>query len=382
MGKRSGDAPDQGSTRSYLANGSPWSRITGGDPRSVLWLRLLPLLAMLPLVLFTVDDAFLRYTYLIFTFPVLTALVNGPIATAFAVLAVAGFVASGKYALGLLELPESTWLDVGAVLSLGSLSIALAWVRDQVVLRLLRMTSVAEVAQRAILPDLPERVGRLVVASAYRTPEGSPGLVGGDFFDVQHTEHGVRIVVGDVQGHDMTTVRITEAVLGSFREGVLDDADLRRLAARLERRVARDNVGRGDWEETFATAALVEIPPGERLVRVVLCGHPAPLLVHQSAEALAPKPRPPLGLAEFAHDQAEILEAPLLHGDLILIFTDGLAEARDKDGNSFPLVDLVNAHVSAGERDPQRLLAALRHDFGKGGFARTDDLSLLIIEVP
>ncbi|GAB3234136.1 PP2C family protein-serine/threonine phosphatase [Glycomyces halotolerans] len=356
--------------------------MTGGDPRSVLWLRLLPLLAMTPLVLFAFNQDFLRYTYLIFTFPVLTALVNGPVATSFAVLAVALFVASGSEALGLLTLPASGWLDVAAVLSLGSLSILLAWVRDRVVLRLLRMTNVAEAAQMAILPEVPSQVGSLRVAAVYRTPEGSPGLIGGDFFDVQHTEYGVRMVVGDVKGHDLTAVRLTEALLGSFREGVLDDGDLCALAARLERRATLDNRGRAEWEETFATAALIEIPPGETLVRVVLCGHPAPLLVHQRVERLAPEVCPPLGVADSSPSGTELLEAPLLRGDLIVAYTDGLVEARNRNGEAFPLVSRINAHVAAGHRDPDALRSRLRDDFYKGGYVRRDDLSLLILQVP
>ncbi|WP_232805548.1 PP2C family protein-serine/threonine phosphatase [Glycomyces xiaoerkulensis] len=378
----SGEVRDQGSTRSYLANGGPWSRITGGDPGSVLWLRLLPLLALLPLVLFAFDPGLVRYTFLIFTLPALTALVNGPIATGCSVLAVAAFVAAGGEALGLLALPASNWYDVVAVLIVGSLSVLLAWIRDRVVLRLLRMTNVAEVAQLAILPEPPERVGPIRVASAYRTPEGSPGLVGGDFFDLQHTDFGVRVVVGDVQGHDLNSVRVTEALLGSFREGALDDPTLRDLAARLERRVVRDNRDRGEWEETFATAALVEIPPGERLVRVVLCGHPAPLLVHQRAQQLAPRPGPPLGLTEFAQGPAETLEAPLLHGSLVVIHTDGLVEARNRQGRTFPLVARINAHRAEGVSDPEELLVRLRTDFRSGGYVRRDDLSVLILQVP
>ncbi|MCH7231548.1 serine/threonine-protein phosphatase [Glycomyces sp. L485] len=378
MGRMREAHQDQGFTRSYLPNESPWTRITGGDPRSVLWLRLLPLLAMTPLVFFAIDPDFLRYTYLIFTFPVLTALVNGPVATTLAVLAVATFVASGRNAFGLLELPASGWPDVIAILSLGSLSVLLAWIRDRVVLRLLKMTSVAETTQLAILPELPEHVGPLKVASAYRTAAGSPGLVGGDFFDVHRTDHGIRLAIGDVQGHGLSTVRITEAVLGSFREGVLDDPDLTALAARLERRVALDNRGRSEWEQTFATAALIEIPPGEHLVRVMLCGHPPPLIVHDRTEPLSPKPRPPLGLAEFGPTSAEVLERPLRPGALIIAYSDGLVEARNRAGENFPLIDLVDRHVSEGERDPHRLRARLRHDFRTGRYVRSDDTTLLI----
>ncbi|WP_051326141.1 PP2C family protein-serine/threonine phosphatase [Glycomyces tenuis] len=382
MGRSGEPQADQGATRSYLKSGNLLNRMTGGDPSAVLWLRLLPLVALVPVPLMLLDPVLLRYAYLIFAFPALTALVNGPVPTAVAAVAVCLFVASGAEALGLLPITASGWPDVGAAVAVGGLSVGLAWIRDRVVLRLLDMTSVAETTQRAIMPELPERIGTFEVASVYRTPEGSPGLVGGDFFDVQCTEYGLRAVVGDVQGHDLTTVRVTEALLGSFREGVLDDADLWSLSGRLERRVGLDNRDRGEWDQTFATAALIEIPPGEAVVRVVLCGHPAPLLVHHTAKPLEVKPRPPLGLATLGPPSAEVLEVPLSPGDLVVAFTDGLVEARDKGGRAFPLTSYLNGHVAAGHREPHRLRALLRADFNKGGFQRVDDLSLVILRVP
>ncbi|WP_051393458.1 PP2C family protein-serine/threonine phosphatase [Glycomyces arizonensis] len=382
MGRSGQLQPDQGTTRSYLTSGSLANRMTGGDPGALLWLRLLPLVALLPLPLVLLSPVLLRYSYVVFAFPALTALVNGPVPTAVAAFGVSFFVASGSHALGLLPVPASGWPDVGAAVAIGGLSVVLAWIRDRVVTRLLDMTTVAETTQRAIMPELPDHIGSFDVASVYRTPEGSPGLVGGDFFDVQCTEFGLRAIVGDVQGHDLSTVRITEALLGSFREGILDDADLKSLAARMERRVALDNRGRSEWDQTFATAALIEIPPGEAVVRVVLCGHPAPLLVQHAVKPLEAKPRPPLGLAEFGSVPAEVLEVPLCPGDLVIAFTDGLVEARDKAGRMFPLTSCVNAHVAAGQRDPHRLRSLLRADFNRGRFQRADDLSLVILQVP
>lgn len=373
---------DQGTTRSYLSSGNLTERLTGGDPGSVFWLRLLPLVSLVPVPLVLINPAALRYSYLIFAFPALTALVNGPIPTAVSGFALTFFVASGANALGLLPLPASGWPDVGVALAVSGLSVGMAWIRERVVLRLLDMTTVAETTQRAIMPELHDHVGDYRIASVYRTPEGSPGLVGGDFFDVQTTDFGLRAVVGDIQGHDLAIVGVTEALLGSFREGALDDADLWSLSARLERRVGLDNRNREEWDQTFATAALIEIPPNGALVRVVLCGHPAPLLVHRTAKPLEVKPRPPLGLATFGPSAAEVLEAPLSPGDLVVVFTDGLIEARDKRGRMFPLTAYLNGHVAAGHRDPERLRSLLRADFNKGGFQRSDDLSLVILQVP
>ncbi|GAB4003171.1 hypothetical protein GCM10029992_43740 [Glycomyces albus] len=109
---------------------------------------------------------------------------------------------------------------------------------------------------------------------------------------------------------------------------------------------------------------------------------PAPTAGARPGRAALGPAQAPLGLAEFAPSRAETLEAPLLRGDLLVIYTDGLSEARDRQGDTFPLVERVNAHIAAGVRHPDGLRWGLREDFYGGGFQRTDDLTMLVLQVP
>ncbi|SDD05782.1 PP2C family protein-serine/threonine phosphatase [Glycomyces harbinensis] len=372
----------QGYMRSYVVPETGWSRIANGHPGSVLLLRLLPFILLAVTVpLAFLDPLLIPYAnYALVFLPAFTALVNGPVATALATVGVLAVVCLG--ALGLLPWPETVFSDLPPIAAVGLVCSVLAWIRNRIVMRLLDMTLVAETVQGAILPDLPAHVGGVRVAVAYRTPEDSPGLVGGDFYDVQETDAGVRAVVGDVQGHDLSTVQLTDALLGTFRERALDDADLCVLAARMERRVRLHNRGRGEWEQSFATAALIEITPRHDTVRVVLCGHHAPLLVRGSAAPISARPMPPLGLLDYGLEQARVREATLMPGDLIVAFSDGIIEARNADGQTFPLTSMLNAHVAAGIRDPDALHRKLKADFQGGGFVRTDDLTVLIMQIP
>ncbi|MEV3936309.1 PP2C family protein-serine/threonine phosphatase [Glycomyces sp. NPDC049804] len=374
----------QGYFRSYVPPKSPWSRLAAGQPGSVLVLRLMPyilLAATFPIAF--LDDTAAEYAdFAVVLLPAFTALVNGPVATACSTLFVIAVISLGQDALGLRPYPVSSWHDVPPVAIIGVLCTALAWVRNRMVLRLLDMTLVAEAVQTAILPELPSHVGGARVAVTYRTHDGSPGLVGGDFYEVQETDLGIRAVVGDVQGHGLTTVHLTEALLGTFRERSLDDPDLHVLAARMERRVRMHNRSRTEWEQSFATAALIEITPRFDTIRVVLCGHPAPLLVRGSAQPLGARPMPPLGLADFSLQRTEIREATLMPGDLVVVFTDGFIEGRNAAGETFPVVERINAHVAAGVRDPDRLHRKLKADFQGGGYERNDDLTVLIIQAP
>lgn len=376
--------PTQGHIRPYPLPESPWDRVTGGHPVSVLWLRLLPLsLLVVTMAMAFFSPPMAPYADVaIVLLPAMTALVNGPIATAAATVVTVALVSAGTGALGLLPFPASEWSHVAPIAIMSLLCTGLAWIRNRVISRLLDMTLVAETAQGAILRRLPARIGDLSVASGYNTAEGSPSLVGGDFYDVLETEFGVRAVVGDVQGHDLTTLQLTEALLGTFRERALDEPDLLGLAARMERRVRIDNSARDEWGQTFATAALIEIPPGEGVLRFMLFGHPALLLVRKRAEPLSIPPMPPLGLADFGLHDAEVHEAELMPDDLIIAYTDGLVDARDAAGHHYPLIPLLDANIVSGVRDPEQLRRNLRASFFDGGYRRTDDLTILIIRIP
>ena len=87
------------------------------------------------------------------------------------------------------------------------------------------------------------------------------------------------------------------------------------------------NVG----DEDFVTAALVEERGGT--LTIVNCGHPAPLLLRRGAviPLEPPAPAPPLGFMPVVQPRVERLEP----GDRLLLFTDGLAEAR-RDGRVLP----------------------------------------------
>lgn len=374
-----------GHLRSYVVPRNPWRRIASGQAGSVLILRLMPFILLavtFPIAL--LDETAAEYAhYTVVLLPAFTALVNGPIATAAATLLVVAVVSSGQYALGLLPYPETGWSDLPPLVIIGTLCTALAWARNRMVTRLLDMTFVAETTQQAIMPEPPSRVGGMKVATVYRTARGSPGLIGGDFYDLQDTDFGLRVLVGDVQGRDLSTVRLTEALLGTFRERAIDDPDLVTLAAHMERRVRLDNRDRDEWGQTFATAAILEISPAHDRLRTILCGHPSPLLVRSYAYSVGGKPTPPLGLVDFGiHSPAQVREIELAPGDLIVAFTDGLIEARNAAGEHFPLVALLNAHVSAGIREPAKLRSRLRSEFFAGGYSRDDDVTGLVIQIP
>ena len=136
--------------------------------------------------------------------------------------------------------------------------------------RLARVVSVAEAAQRALLPDLAERVGPAVVAAWYVSAT-QEALIGGDFYDVTGYQQSARWVIGDVKGKGIEAIRMTAAVLGAFREAAVHVGTLREVAVRIDERVSSLAA-----EEDFVTALVGELSP-DGAVRLINCGHPPPL---------------------------------------------------------------------------------------------------------
>jgi serine phosphatase RsbU (regulator of sigma subunit) len=162
---------------------------------------------------------------------------------------------------------------------------------------------VADATQKVLLRPIPRRVGPLEIGSLYLT--ATPyARVGGDFYALADTQHGIRIVLGDVRGKGLPALAVAAAVLGSFREAAYEATDLTHLAERLEATLLRDDaaaLAQGDSAELFASAVLVEVPRHGSHVTIFSCGHPPPLLGHRGSIDILDidDPAPPLNLGSL-----------------------------------------------------------------------------------
>ena len=223
---------------------------------------------------------------------------------------------------------------------------AVAAVRQRQAERIAELSQLASVAQQAVLRPLGPQVGTLAVAGRYISATAAADI-GGDLYEALDTPYGVRMIIGDVRGKGLDAVRLASIVLGSYRHVAYERADLRAIVADLDRAVAR-SVG----DEDFVTAALVEERGGT--LTIVNCGHPAPLLLRRGAviPLEPPAPAPPLGFMPVVTPRVERLEP----GDRLLLFTDGLGEAR-RDGRVLP------------DRRPGLAAARPRHRRRRAGLA-------------
>ncbi|MFE3638829.1 PP2C family protein-serine/threonine phosphatase [Streptomyces sp. NPDC059168] len=261
--------------------------------------------------------------------------------------------------------------SVGGVTGVG---IAAAVMRSRREAELASVRSIAEVAQRVLLRPVPRTAGPLQVAVSY-TSAVAEARIGGDLYEVVASPHGIRVIVGDVQGKGLAAVETAAVVLGAFREAAHDEADLVGLGERLERCVGREVDG-----EKFVTAVLAEIGEGHE-VTFLNYGHPAPMVVRRDGTSDFPEPPAyalPLGLGAHDGDAPEPYRVPFGPGEQLLLYTDGVTEARDAKGSFYPLgergADLLQAPAAHGAL--QRLREDLvRHVTGP----LHDDAAMLLL---
>ncbi|GHI02031.1 membrane protein [Streptomyces cellostaticus] len=303
--------------------------------------------------------------------PALAATTNGPrgVLCVGLLATVLGAALGSRHAVPGGELAAVLSALMAVTLASG-LASALRGRRERV---LAAVRSVAEAAQHAVLQPVPETVGPFQVAVRY-SAAAAEARIGGDLYALVPTPHGIRLIVGDVRGKGLPAVGTAALVLGVFREAAYDEPDLLSVVERIERSLAR-NLGPDD----FVTAVVVGYArPGE--LEVVNCGHAPPLLISASGSVVAVEPThpaPPLGLRALSAEEPRLQCLPFAAGEQLLLYTDGVIEARDHTREFYPLAEGVARHVTD---EPARTLTGLHDELlAHVGGRLHDDAALLLL---
>lgn len=253
---------------------------------------------------------------------------------------------------------------------IGAVAVAIAVVRVRRERQLGRVTALAEVAQRAVLPVLPAHARRTDIAVRYQAA-GQDALIGGDLYDCYHSRTHTRFLLGDVRGKGIGAVEQAARVIRAFRQAAAIQTSLDAVAEDISSYLVPFFA-----EEEFVTALLVDTTdPGH--LRLVSAGHPPPLLVHPGGECefLETDANLPLGLGDHyvSHDFAWAT------GDRLLLYTDGVSEARDSAGAFLDLRRLGPLLVGLSmEATLDRLMDAVRRHTARGDLG--DDVAVLLLE--
>lgn len=346
--------------------------------------------------------------------PALSAVFLGPAAVLIVVAATfpcLALAAASNHQLDTANFP----VVLATVTLIGAASVMAAAVRQRREHELAQARWVAAITQRALLRPLPTRLGPLAIASAYLAADRE-AAIGGDLYAAADLGGGrIRVLVGDVQGKGMAAVEVTGMLLAAFRRTARGRVPLRELPAALDESLRDDladpaeapqappppppepglGLGLGAepgpaggadkavspaFLERFVTAVLVDVAPGGESISVANCGHPPPILLHrgQVLPLECGRPAVPLGLGDLTPETQHLDTYDLDIGDVLLLYTDGVIEARDGEGAFYPLTDRL-----ADWRDlaPADLLPALTADLARYVGSRLgDDVAVVALQ--
>ncbi len=205
----------------------------------------------------------------------------------------------------------------------------------------------------------------------------------------------------------VTAVSAAGAVLSSRRNQKLADvmnvAEVAQRAleavhevytlAEVARRLDASLVRRDAVHEEFVTAVLVEVDPEVSAMTIYNCGHPSPMVLapagrddpkddgqaHRVTVVDVPLPAPPLGLMSLGDCSGASRRLPFKPGDELLLYTDGITEARDAKRRFYPLAERLAALAgTSAEGSRPDLLKRLKDDVLRHVGAPLDDDAALL----
>jgi sigma-B regulation protein RsbU (phosphoserine phosphatase) len=203
------------------------------------------------------------------------------------------------------------------------------------------------------------------------------GQVGGDYCDVIVPETGdgaLHFFVGDVTGKGVGASILMGQLHVMFRSLVPTNLPLSELVARANRIFCE-----GTTLSHFATLVAGKASRNGK-VEIVNAGHPAPVLVRPGGLQTVASTSLPIGI--FCSSEYPTTSFSLSPGDKLVVYTDGLTEARNESEEQYGeerLTSLLTKHLDTPHRE---ILGTCLHDLRtfRGNAAKVDDLTIFTLQ--
>jgi PAS domain S-box-containing protein len=239
-------------------------------------------------------------------------------------------------------------------------------------------SEIARVLQRSLLPPLLPEIPGVEVGAEYLSV-GESSEVGGDFYDLINTvEDGWICAIGDVRGKGVEAASVTALARYTIRAITMKDDRPSEVLAALNEAMLRQLP-----EDRFCTAACIRLEPEDGSPGVGLdvsrAGHPPPLLVSTdgTVEEVGCTGRV---LGVFSDAELRNSSLRLMPGEALVLYTDGITEARSPDGSFFGEDRLRRLLGSCAGCDAATFAERIKDDvldFQKGDLH--DDLAVLVL---
>jgi serine/threonine protein phosphatase PrpC len=232
--------------------------------------------------------------------------------------------------------------------------------------------------QWSLLPPLTFASHDVTVAAALEPAY----QVAGDTIDYAVDAGRAHVAVFDGMGHGLQAAQLAVLAVSAYRNARRGGRSLADTTAVIDTALASSFGG-----EAFTTAVLARLDTDDGTLTWVNAGHPPPLLLRDGkvVKQLVVSPHLPLGLGGNDPEATgpAIGTEHLQPGDRVLLYTDGVVEARSPDGEFFGtdrLADLVIRNLAGGMPAPETMRRVVRELLAHQQGQLSDDASLLLLE--
>jgi phosphoserine phosphatase RsbU/P len=209
--------------------------------------------------------------------------------------------------------------------------------------------------------------------------------VSGDFFDIiKLNDHCVGVLIADVMGHGTRSALVT-AILRTILHGLGPSANNPAHFLTLLNRHYFDTMRQAD-HLIFVSICYVVIDTRMKVISCASAGHPSPLVGNRNTGSVEPlfrilRDNPAIGL--FPSADYKSFNRTLREQDVLLLFTDGIVEATNRQDEDFGRERLEQALRDHIDDDPSGITNAVLRSMTKftDGESPTDDICLVAVEV-
>jgi serine phosphatase RsbU (regulator of sigma subunit) len=202
---------------------------------------------------------------------------------------------------------------------------------------------------------------------------------GGDALDYAVNDDVLHVGVFDAMGHGLAAAGVAAFALSAYRHSRRGGCGL------LATYAAMDDAVRDQFpDERYVTAVIAQLDLEMGRLTWISAGHPPPLIIRDGrlARTLSAPPATPLGIP-LRSPRPVLAEESLEPGDLLLLYTDGLTEARHPDGEMFTvagLAEFIEREAAAGQTAAETLRRLRQAIVDRQPGQLKDDTTAMLVE--
>lgn len=227
--------------------------------------------------------------------------------------------------------------------------------------------------QRKLLPKQLPVIDGFKLAAHYETSR----YAGGDYYDIiELSDNCWGFFIADAEGHSAPAAVLMAMTCALFRSYPGSAADPAEVLHYLNEHLCKVA------DPSFMTALYAHYDAKTKTMRIARAGHPLPMVFRNSDQKAIELNCPgvyPLGIEPY-EIEVPVTETKLESGDRFLVYTDGLTERFDMEGNTYGEERLLKPLATDSTSDPQGVVAAIMADVRQfaGKRPADDDQALLL----